>query len=207
MSTAQHTIGYARVSTDEQNVDMQVSALIRAGVPETHIFTEKLSGVATKRPKRALAAKACRKGSTFVVWKLDRVGRSLLDLLEFIQALEKRGVYFRSLQDAIDTSTPAGRMMLAVAGAFAQFERDIIAERTRAGVHRAMERGVKFGRAAKITEPVRAKFEAMIAENVSVDVAAKRLKIAPSTFRAKYRRPDLDALRDGTIKPFEVPAK
>lgn len=195
MSNENDLIGYARVSTEEQNLDLQIDALVRAGVPEDRIFTEKISGVAVKRPQRALAVKSCRPGCKFVVWKLDRVGRSLLDLLRFMEDLDKREIKFVSLQDGIDTSTPVGRVMLAMLGAFAQFERDLIAERTRAGVKRAQERGVKFGQPTKLTAKVRKEFEQRVKAGESVKAIAKSMKIAESTFRKEYRRPDLDALR------------
>lgn len=188
-------VGYARVSTEEQNLDMQVEALRRAGVPAHAIHVEKVSGVAAKRPGLTLALKHCRPGMTFVVWKLDRVGRNLLDLLHFMQGLEKREIRFRSLQDSIDTSTPAGRVMLAMLGAFAQFERDLIAERTRAGVERAKARGVRFGRVELFTPAKRGDFEKLIAGGATVPEAAKRIGLAESTCRRIYTSAVLEAIR------------
>lgn len=189
-------IGYARVSTEEQNLDLQIDALIRAGVNPVNIFSEKISGVSLKRPERDFAVKQCRSGSTFVVWKLDRVGRSLLDLLHFVQSLERQGIGFKSLQDSIDTTTPAGRVMLAMLGAFAQFERDLIAERTRAGVARAMSRGVKFGQPTKITPEVKAKIEDGIRNGDSIKEIAKRLGLAEATIRLRYNRNQIQKIRD-----------
>lgn len=193
-------IGYARVSTDEQNLDMQVHALVRAGVDPANIFSETVSGVAIKRPQRDFAVRQCRAGSTLVVWKLDRVGRSLLDLLNFMQMLEREGIGFKSLQDSIDTTTPAGRVMLAILGAFAQFERDLIQQRTRAGVARAKERGVRFGQPTKLTPEVRAKIEAWVARGDRVKDIAKRLGIAQATIRLRYDRAALDAIRERGAK-------
>ena len=189
-------VGYARVSTAEQSLDLQINALRRAGVAEHAIHTEKVSGVAARRYGRDIALKMCREGDTFVVWKLDRVGRSLMDLLQFMQKLERAGVKFRSLQDSIDTSTPAGRMMLAMLGAIAQFERDLIAERTKAGVKAAMERGVKFGQPTKLTPAVKAEFERRWKAGETVADIAQAMKISEPTFRRFYTRPVLDKLRE-----------
>lgn len=188
-------IGYARVSTDEQNLDMQIAALERAGVHRDHIHTEKVSGVAARRPGRDLALKDCRAGDTFVVWKLDRVGRSLLDLLHFVQKLESRGIAFRSLQDSIDTKTPAGRVMFAMLGAFAQFERDLIAERTRAGVARARERGQHFGQPAKVTEANRLEIETAIHNGERIADIAARHGMSEGCLRTWYPRAVLEEIR------------
>lgn len=187
--------GYARVSTAEQSLDLQINALVRAGVSPDAIYTEKVSGVSSRRPGRDVALKRCRAGDTFVVWKLDRVGRSLMDLLQFVQRLEDRGIKFRSLQDNIDTATPAGRMMLAMLGAMAQFERDLIAERTKAGVRAAMERGVKFGQPSKMTKAVRAEFERRWKAGETVSQIAQATKISEPTYRRYYPRAVLDKLR------------
>lgn len=189
-------IGYARVSTDEQNLDMQITALERAGVHRDHIHTEQVSGVASRRPGRDLALMDCRRGDTFVVWRLDRVGRSLLDLLHFVQRLDERGIKFRSLQDSIDTSTPAGRVMFAMLGAFAQFERDLIAERTRAGVARARERGQRFGQPAKVTEDNRLAIEQAIHAGEPMPEIAKRHGMSEGCLRTWYPRAVLEQIRE-----------
>lgn len=188
-------VGYARVSTEEQNLDMQIAALRRAGVRADAIHTEKTSGVAMRRPGRDIAVKMARPGDTLVVWKLDRIGRSLYDLLTFMRELEEKEINFWSLQDSIDTKTPAGRVMLAMLGAFAQFERDLIAERTRAGVARAKERGVKFGRESKLTADVRSEFEKRYRAGQSVPEIALALKISEPTFRRHYPGAVLAELR------------
>lgn len=138
-------IGYARVSTEEQSVDMQVDALLNAGVLEENIYSENLSGTLKNRPQLKAAMRALREGDTFVVWKLDRVARSMQHLLEVVAEFNERGVYFESVTDKIDTGTPSGTLQFHMLGAFAQFERDIIRERTQAGVDRAKAKGVKFG--------------------------------------------------------------
>lgn len=138
-------VGYARVSTAEQSVTMQVEALVKYGVREEDIYTENISGVKKTRPELQRALRALRKGDTLVVWKLDRIARSINNLLEVMNELEEKGIKFRSITEGIETETPAGKMILFVMGALAQFERDLIVERTRAGVKAAKERGVKFG--------------------------------------------------------------
>ncbi len=137
-------IGYARVSTQEQETDMQIDALRKAGV--TLIHEEKRSGGDRKRPVLAKVLDDLQPGDTLVVYKLDRVARSLKHLLEILERLEEIKVGFRSLTETIDTTTPAGRMMMQIIGAFAEFERELIRERTRAGIKAAKARGVVFGR-------------------------------------------------------------
>lgn len=145
MSKENNKIGYARVSTEEQSVDMQIEALVNAGVPRENIYQESLSGSSKNRPQLKAAFRDLRQGDTFVVWKLDRVARSLTHLLEIVEMFKQKGVHFKSITDSIDTNTPGGMLQFHMLGAFAQFERDIIRERTQAGVDRAKARGVKFG--------------------------------------------------------------
>lgn len=137
-------IGYARVSTQEQETHLQTDALQRAGVER--VYEEKRSGGDRKRPILRQMLDELQPGDTLVVFKLDRVARSLKHLLEILEELETKNVGFRSLTETIDTTTPAGRMMMQIIGAFAEFERTLIAERTRAGIRAAQERGVVFGR-------------------------------------------------------------
>lgn len=144
-------VGYARVSTADQNPQMQIDALAKAGVHEDNIWWETASGVARKRHALEKALMDARHGDVLVVWKLDRVGRSLLDLLAIMKRLDDNGVGFKSLTEGIDTTTPAGRLILHVIGALAQFERDLIVERTRAGVKAHRERGGKIGQPLKMT--------------------------------------------------------
>jgi DNA invertase Pin-like site-specific DNA recombinase len=138
-------IGYARVSSREQDTALQLDALERSGVLLENITQEKRGG-ATKRPKLAALLSKLKKGDVVVVYKLDRFARSLIDLLGIISTIEQKGATFRSLTESIDTSSPAGRMMLAMLGAFAEFERGMIRERSIAGQIAARERGVMPGR-------------------------------------------------------------
>jgi DNA invertase Pin-like site-specific DNA recombinase len=142
-------VGYARVSTEDQRPDLQIDALKKAGCDK--IFTDKVSGIVTKRPQMDRCLKALKPGDSLIVWKLDRLGRSLSHLLELAAELRSRGIGFMSLSEAIDTTTPQGTLVFHLMGALAQFERSLIAERTAAGRIAARKRGVKFGRPSKLS--------------------------------------------------------
>ena len=142
--------GYARVSTDEQNPALQLAALEKAGCRET--FTDQgISGTAKKRPALLRCLKTLQPSDTLTVWKLDRLGRSVRDLLNILHELQGRGVRFQSLTEAIDTDTPTGRAMLHMVALLAELERGLITERTRAGVEAAKRRGVVSGRKPKLS--------------------------------------------------------
>jgi DNA invertase Pin-like site-specific DNA recombinase len=137
-------IGYARISTHEQNLDLQEDALKAAGCKK--VYTDKTGGAKSERPGLEKALADARPGDTLVVWKLDRLGRSLKHLIETVTDLSHRGVGFKSLQENIDTTTSGGKLVFHVFGALAEFERDIIRERTLAGLAAARARGRKGGR-------------------------------------------------------------
>jgi DNA invertase Pin-like site-specific DNA recombinase len=137
-------IGYARVSTQDQTLNLQLDALKSAGCDP--IFTDTASGASTDRFGLDQALSHLRKGDTLVVWRLDRLGRSLQHLITTITALDNRGVGFRSITEAIDTTTSGGKLIFHIFGALAEFERDIIRERTNAGLTAARARGIKGGR-------------------------------------------------------------
>jgi DNA invertase Pin-like site-specific DNA recombinase len=137
-------IGYARVSTLDQTLALQQDALTAAGCEK--IFTDKASGSQTDRPGLSDALWQLRKGDTLVVWRLDRLGRTLEHLIETIRHLESQGIHFKSLQEQIDTTTSGGKLVFHVFGALAEFERDLIRERTHAGLAAARARGRMFGR-------------------------------------------------------------
>jgi DNA invertase Pin-like site-specific DNA recombinase len=141
--------GYARVSTDDQNLDLQHTALKAAGCAK--IFEDRITGTARKRLGLARALKACAAGDVLVVWRLDRLGRSLAHLIELLSGLAARGVQFRSLSEFLDTTTPTGKLTFHVIGALAEFERAIIVERTSAGLKAAKARGVQLGRKPSLT--------------------------------------------------------
>jgi len=132
-------IGYARVSTQEQTLDLQKDALTKAGCNKT--FTDTISGAKTDRPGLEEALRFVRVGDTLVVWKLDRLGRSLRHLIDTITDLEKRHIGFKSLTESIDTTTPGGKLIFHIFGALAEFERNLIRERTQAGLTAARARG------------------------------------------------------------------
>lgn len=138
------TFGYARVSTQDQTLDLQQDALKAAGC--TRIFTETMSGSKAERPGLTDAFDHLRAGDTLVVWRLDRLGRTLKDLLELVARLEREGVAFKSLTEQIDTTTPAGTLIFHLFGALAEFERALIRERTQAGLVAARARGRNGGR-------------------------------------------------------------
>lgn len=137
-------IGYARVSTHDQNLALQIDALKKAGCNK--IFRDKISGSKTERPGLKAALDFVRDGDTLLVWRLDRLGRSLKHLIETVNQLEERRIGFRSLQEAIDTTTSGGRLIFQIFGALAEFERNLIRERTQAGLAAARARGRKGGR-------------------------------------------------------------
>ena len=144
-------IGYARVSTIDQSLDLQNDGLKKAGCEK--IFTDHgVSGAKTERPGLDKALDQIRKGDTLVIWKLDRLGRSLSHLLSIIEGLKKKGAHFASIQDAFDTSTASGKMVFSVIGAMAEYERNLTRERTMAGLASARARGRKGGRPKQLDE-------------------------------------------------------
>lgn len=142
-------IGYARVSTQDQNPDLQKDALKKAGCIETYV--DKVTGTAAYRPELEKARARLRAGDTLVVWRLDRLGRSLKDLIDWVAYLEQEGVAFKSLQESIDTTTSTGKLVFHMFAALAEFERNLIRERTQAGLAAARARGRKGGRAKALT--------------------------------------------------------
>ncbi len=165
-------IGYARVSTQEQNPEFQVDALESAGCEQ--IFQEKFTGTQRERPELSQCLRTLRKGDTLVVWKLDRLARSLKDLVEIVQDLNDREVGFKSLTESIDTTSPGGRLVFHIFGALSEFEHSLIKERTHAGLEAARARGRKGGRPPLLSEKDSRKAEAMLAdpEITKTEVAA-----------------------------------
>lgn len=146
-------VGYARVSTQEQTLDLQQDALQKAGCSK--IFTDTISGTKQERVGLSEALEFMRAGDTLVVWKLDRLGRSLKHLIETVSLLHNGGIGFRSLTEQIDTTTSGGKLIFHVFGALAEFERDLIRERTKAGLAAARARGKRGGRPALLDEKKR----------------------------------------------------
>ena len=141
-------IGYARVSTDDQDLSLQRDALNAAGCGR--IFTDTMSGAKAERPGLRDALDHCRTGDTLVVWRLDRLGRSLTNLIELMTTLDEKRIGFKSLSEQIDTTTSGGKLIFHIFGALAEFERELIRERTRAGLAAARARGRQGGRPKKL---------------------------------------------------------
>lgn len=143
-------IGYARVSTIDQNLELQLSALNNTGCEK--IYEDHLSGTKVNRPGLDMALEVLRKNDTLVVWKLDRLGRTVKGLIDLVNLLHQKGIHFKSLTDNVDTSTPSGRFFFHVMASLAQMERELLAERTKAGLAAAKAKGRIGGRKRKMTQ-------------------------------------------------------
>lgn len=175
-------IGYARVSTQDQNLDLQTEALTRAGCEK--IYEDKISGVRVERPGLTRALEMLREGDTLVVWKLDRLGRSVKQLVDMVGELHKQGIQFKSLTDAIDTGTPAGRFFFHVMASLAEMERELIIERTRAGLDAAKQLGRKGGRKPKMTSSKIESAKKLLASGIPPRDVAKDLGVSvPTLYR------------------------
>jgi DNA invertase Pin-like site-specific DNA recombinase len=175
-------IGYARVSTQEQSPRLQLDALEAAGCGK--VFVEKASGAQRDRPELKAALDYLRDGAgdVLVVWKLDRLARSLKQLIETVEDLERRGIGFRSLTEALDTTTAGGRLVFQIFGALAEFERQVIRERTTAGLAAARARGRTGGRPPALGAKDLAVARALLRDpEITVEKVARRLKVAPAT--------------------------
>jgi DNA invertase Pin-like site-specific DNA recombinase len=172
-------IGYARVSTQDQNLELQREALTAAGCKK--IFEDKISGARVDRPGLAKVLELLRDGDTLVVWKLDRLGRSVKQLVDLVGELHKQGVQFRSLTDSIDTGTPSGRFFFHVMASLAEMERDLVIERTRAGLDAARSRGRTGGRKRKMTNSKIASAMKLLADGTPPRDVAKDLGVSIAT--------------------------
>jgi len=175
-------IGYARVSTQDQNLDLQTEALTTAGCKK--VFDDKISGSRAERPGLSKALEMLREGDTLVVWKLDRLGRSVKNLVDLVGELQKQGIQFKSLTDAIDTSTPSGRFFFHVMASLAEMERELTVERTRAGLEVAKQLGRKGGRSRKMTDSKIESAKKLLASGVPPRDVAKNLGVSvPTLYR------------------------
>jgi DNA invertase Pin-like site-specific DNA recombinase len=173
-------VGYARVSTQDQNLFLQLDALKETGCHK--IFTEKASGAQRERPELTAALDYMRQGDTLVVWKLDRLARSLKQLIETVEKLESQEIGFQSLTEAINTTTSGGRLIFHIFASLAEFERSIIKERTLAGLSAAKRLGRVGGRPPSLKAEDLMIAKALLKdENITVEEVAKRLSVAPST--------------------------
>jgi DNA invertase Pin-like site-specific DNA recombinase len=181
-------IGYARVSTGEQNLDMQIDALTQAGC--ARVFSDEISGVKAERPGLTEALAFLRPDDTLVVWRLDRLGRSLKDLVARVEELRNRGIGFRSLHETIDTTSSVGKFQFHVFSALAEFERDLIRDRTMAGLRAARARGRLGGRRREMTaDKLRMASRLMKDPEVSIQEICKTLGVSRSTLY-RYVAPD-----------------
>lgn len=177
-------IGYARVSTDDQNLDLQRDALLKSGCDV--IYEETASGKSSQRVELEHCRKALRGGDTLVVWRLDRLGRSLSDLVKIIGELEKEGITFESLNERIDTGHASGKLQFHIFAALAEFERNVIRERTQAGLSSARARGRVGGRPSKLNEKKIREIRALLTDpQSSVSELAQRYGISRTTL---YKR-------------------
>ncbi|MGZ2747234.1 recombinase family protein [Burkholderia stagnalis] len=174
-------VGYARVSTDEQNLELQMDALTRAGCDTIH-SDQGVSGADFSRPGLDAALATLSAGDTLMVWRLDRLGRSLSKLIDLVTHLEGRGIQFCSIMESINTNSSSGVLIFHLMAALAQFERSLISERTRAGIAAARARGKPIGRKRALDDEQRAQALRLLKRDSIVDVAA-RFKVHPRTLK------------------------
>ncbi len=174
-------VGYARVSTDDQTTALQADALKRAAVDVC--YTEQASGSLAARPVLAQAIAALRAGDTLVVWRLDRLGRSLSHLIEIATTLRDRGIFLRSLSEGFDTSTASGRLLYHVLGAVAEFEREALKERTIAGMKAAKKRGQHVGRPQALNGSRLETARRMLRDGKSQTEVARILRVSRATIQ------------------------
>lgn len=178
-------IGYARISTSDQSTDLQRDALLAAGC--TRIFSDEMSGARADRPGLKQALDYVREGDTLVVWRLDRVGRSVSHLIEVVGELERRGVALQSLTEQIDTSSPSGRLVFHVFSAIAEFERNLIRERVTAGLEAARKRG-RIGGRPKVVDAAKARsIRAMRAQGMTTSEILESAQISRATLFRFYK--------------------
>ena len=175
-------IGYARVSTQDQHLALQTEALTKAGCKK--VFDDKVSGRRAERPGLIKALEMLREGDTLVVWKLDRLGRSVKHLVELVGELHQQGIHFKSLTDAIDTGTPSGRFFFHVMASLAEMERELTVERTRAGLEVARQLGRTGGRKRQMTDSKIESAKKLLANGVPPRDVAKNLGVSvPTLYR------------------------
>jgi len=178
-------VGYARVSTDDQDLSLRIDALTGLGIDQENIFTEKISGAKADRPQLDACLARLEQGDTLVVWRLDRLGRSKHHLVELIENLRNRGVGFRSVSDGlIDTTSPSGELIFHIFSALAQFERRLIQERTKAGLASARARGRLGGRPPIDLDEAKVRAARRLHDDhtLSIDDICKTLNISKSTY-------------------------
>lgn len=180
-------VGYARVSTVDQDPMLQIDALRKAGVKDDELFQEKVSAMAKKRHQLDLAIKALQPGDIFVIWKYDRIGRTVLDLWRRINEVKAQGARFICLTQLVDTDTAAGKLMVTMLGGVAEFELDLIRERTAAGMAARAARGHHMGRPPKFTPERVAKLRKILKAGNSIAQAARKMKLSEAGVRARFK--------------------
>lgn len=179
-------VGYARVSTEDQRLDLQLTALKRAGC--SHIFKDHgISGAEMSRPGLEKMLRALRPGQTLVVWRLDRLGRSLAGLVQLVDELGRRGIGFQSITEEVNTTTSGGRLIFHIMAALAEFERTLISERTKAGMQEALNKGRHVGRPPSLTDQDVLKAMHDL-ESESVAAIARRHGISPRTLQRRMQK-------------------
>jgi DNA invertase Pin-like site-specific DNA recombinase len=195
-------IGYARVSTEDQDLRLQSDALREAGVLPKRIFKEKASGArGSRRPALAAALRACRAGDTICVWKLDRLGRDLAELIDTVRKLDAKGAHLRILTGlALDTRTAGGRFVFHIFGALAEFERELIRERTMAGLVAARARGRVGGRKRTVMPEMEDRAIALLKQGKTPAEVAAEIGVSPSLIYTRARGEWATRLAEGTAK-------
>lgn len=196
--------GYARVSTGDQDLDLQLDALRREGIDERAIFTDKLSGSldTAKRPGLAACLRFLRRGDVLIVWKLDRLARSLPELIRIMTMMQDNGIELKVLTQQIDTTTAMGKLIFYIFGALAEMERDLISERTKAGLASARARGAVLGRSAIMTPDREEQAVKLLASGISVEKAAEQLKVSRSKLYA-WRKVYRERLEAGAVDAID----
>jgi len=198
MEMARMLIGYASVSTQDQDLSLQVDALKKIGCKR--IYKDQVSGVQSNRPELKKALNYARNGDIIVVWRLDRLGRSLKDLLEIVHQLNERKVGLKSLTESLDTTTPGGRLIFHVFGAIAEFERSLIRERTMAGLRAAKERGRIGGRPRSLSDKDIAVAKTLLSNpEITVSEVCKQLRTSPATLYRHLPKGGRSALTEEAI--------
>lgn len=186
-------VGYARVSTQEQNLDAQLDALKAANCEQ--VFQEKFTGKQRERPELNICLRTLREGDVLIVWKLDRLARSLKDLVEIISQLDERKIGFKSLTESIDTTSSGGRLIFHIFGALAEFEHNLIRERTLSGLAAARARGRKGGRKPSMSEHDVKKAAAMLKDSqITKTEVAEHFKVSRLTLNKSLKRYGFDGL-------------
>ena len=181
-------VGYARVSTLDQDPQLQLDALLEAGVDSRQIFQEKISGISNIRPKLSEVLEYLQEKDVLIVWKLDRLGRSLQDLIGIVDQLQKRGIGFKSLTEGIDTTNPGGMLVFHIFGALAQFERELMRERTKAGLIAARKKGRIGGRPRSLNEEQREVMKSLLENGKSVTSIARTLNTSRFTIYREIKK-------------------